>query len=318
MHVSLARICHLYYNEGLTQQQIATRLHLSRIKVSRLLQQARATGVVKIEIRYDGFFPELETALQERYGIEFIVSDSISGSKADLLSGLGATCADYLTRVLSPRDVVTVGWGTTMRSVAEHLTMEAPNVTFIPVVGGQANVGLDIHANSVAATMAANTGGRSEALFAPAVAESVAAREMLVESRPVKRILDMASHAPVCVFSLGAPFAPSSSLTMVGYYTPTDIETLRREGAACDVISTAYYNSAGERCSEEVSRRTVSLTEAQLRAIPHKICVAGGAEKHEAIRIALALGGLIDVMILDDQTANYLLSSKAARANEGA
>lgn len=314
MYTSLARICHLYYNEGLTQQQIASRLHLSRIKVSRLLQQARANGVVKIEIKYDGFFPELETELQQRYGIRFIVCDSVSGSKTDLLNALGATCADYLGRVLGPRDVVTVGWGTTMRSVAEHMTTEAPSVTFVPIAGGQANVGLDIHANAVAATMAQATGGRSEALFAPAVAESKQAREMLVESRSVRRILDQAAHAPVCVFSLGAPFAPYSSLTMVGFYTPNDIETLRRAGAACDLISAAYYNSAGERVSEEVSSRVVSLTVDQLRAIPHKICVAGGADKHEAIRIALSLGQMIDVMVLDDQTAHYLLNHRGNNA----
>ena len=310
MYTSLARICHLYYNEGLTQQQIASRLHLSRMKVSRLLQQARTSGVVKIDIKYDGFFPELEEQLGERYGIQFIVCDSISGSKADLLSALGTTAADYLGRILGPRDVVTVGGGTTMRSVAEHMTTEAPSVTFVPIVGGQANVGLHIHANSVAATMARATGGSSEALFAPAVAESKQARDMLVESRSVKRILDLAAHAPVCAFSLGAPFAPSSSLTMVGYYSPTDIETLRREGAACDLISMAYFNTAGERVSEGVSDRVVSLTVDQLRAIPHKICVAGGEEKYETIRIALGLGQYIDVMVTDDQTARYLLNHR--------
>jgi DNA-binding transcriptional regulator LsrR (DeoR family) len=307
---NLARICHLYYVEGLTQQQIAARLHLSRIKVSRLIQQARSTGVVKIEIKYDGFFPQLEQELQARYGAQFIVCDSLSGNGRDLSDSLGSAAAEYLSRILKPRDVVTVGWGTTMRSVATHMSCEERAVTFVPVVGGLANVGLDIHANQVAATMAENTGGHSEALFAPAVAESASARDVLLASRPVARVLDAAAHAPIAVFSLGAPFSPSSSLMMVGYYSPNDIETLRQAGAACDVISAAYYTSSGERCAEDISSRSVSITLEQLRDIPHKICVAGGTDKHEAIRIALELGTLIDVLVLDDQTAKYLLQAR--------
>ncbi|MGI5951241.1 MAG: sugar-binding transcriptional regulator [Brooklawnia sp.] len=310
MYASLARICHMYYNEGLTQQQIANRLHMSRIKVSRLLQQARTNGVVRIEIKYDNYYPDLENALQQEYGIQFIVADSVSDQPGDLRDSLGATAAEYLGRILGERDVVTVGWGTTMASVAEHLSSDTQSATFVPIVGGQANVGLDVHANSVAARMAANTGGRSEALFAPAVAESAEARQMLAESRPVARILNMAANAPICVFSLGAPFSPTSTITMIGYYTPTDIDMLRSEGAACDIISIAYYDPAGERCGVAVSSRTVSITEPQLRAIPHKVCVAGGPDKHEAIRIALDLGCYIDVMILDDRTARYLLGQQ--------
>lgn len=311
MYASLARICHMYYNDGLTQQQIANRLHMSRIKVSRLLQQARASGVVKIEIKYDGFFPELEEELHRRYGVQFVVADSVSDQSGDLLDSLGRTAAEYLGRVIGHRDVVTVGWGTTLGAVADHLSVDAPTATFVPIVGGQANVGLDMHANSIAARMATNTGGRSEALFAPAVAESVRVRQMLIESRPVARVLDMAANAPICVFSLGAPFSPSSTITMVGYYTPADINMLRNEDAACDIISTAYFTRDGKRCAEAVSSRTVSITEEQLRAIPHKVCVAGGADKHEAIRIALELGSYIDVMILDEKTARYLLSKGA-------
>jgi DNA-binding transcriptional regulator LsrR (DeoR family) len=312
--LSLARISHLYYNEGLTQQQIATRLSLSRIKVSRLLQQARETGVVRIDIKYDGFFPELEEDLHKRYGAQFIVCDWVSGNGADLLESLGVTAAEYLDRVLKPNDVVTLGWGTTMLSVAQHMAREERALTFVPIVGGQANVGLHIHANQIAATMAAATGGRAEALFAPAVAETPAARSMLLASRPVSRVLHLAAHANAAVFSLGAPFSPSSSLQMVGYYSANDIEALRRSGAACDVISTAYFNSDGDRCAEEISSRTVSITLEQLRRIPHKVCVAGGPDKHEAIRIALELGYLVDTMVLDNQTAKYLLQTKFKHA----
>jgi hypothetical protein len=52
MYVSPARIAHMYYEQGLTQQQIANETSLSRIRVSRILQQARVDGTVTITIDY--------------------------------------------------------------------------------------------------------------------------------------------------------------------------------------------------------------------------------------------------------------------------
>jgi DNA-binding transcriptional regulator LsrR (DeoR family) len=193
-----------------------------------------------------------------------------------------------------------------MLAVAENMAKQLPDVEFIPLVGGQAGVGLAIHANAIAALMARRTGGSAKAVFAPAVAESREARESLVKSAPVAPVLAAAAAADVCVFSLGAPFAPNSTLTQIGYYSQTDVDSLRRAGAACDLVSISFYDSDCVPCSEEVSAKTVSITGDQLRSIPLKVCVAGGADKREAIRIALLLGNVIDVMVVDDRTAAYL------------
>ena len=47
----LSRIAWMYYNDEMTQKEIADRLGLSRIKVLRLLKQAREEGIVEIKIK---------------------------------------------------------------------------------------------------------------------------------------------------------------------------------------------------------------------------------------------------------------------------
>ena len=47
----LVEISRLYYEEGLTQAEIAGRLDISRPAVSKLLAEARIRGIVKIEIK---------------------------------------------------------------------------------------------------------------------------------------------------------------------------------------------------------------------------------------------------------------------------
>ncbi|WP_028709429.1 sugar-binding transcriptional regulator [Propionicicella superfundia] len=307
MYITLARVSHMYYEQGMTQQQIADELNLSRMRVSRMLQQARAEGIVSITITYDGFFPHLERRLRALYpGTTFIVTDSLDGSDDGLKRSLGSATADYLQKVLTADSSVALGWGTTLREVARCLDDPMPGVRFIPLIGGQVHAGLDVHANSIAEAMAQNTGGSSMRIFAPAVAESAEARELLVSSAAVRGPLEEAAAADVCLFSVGSPFSPSTTIELVGYYTPADVETLRASGAACDLISISYFDHAGRNCCRELSDRTVSVSEDQLRAIPQKICVAGAADKHEAIKIALSLD-LVDVMILDDASARYLV-----------
>ena len=42
----MVRVCDLYYNQGISQQQIAKDLNLSRPTVSRVLALAREQGIV--------------------------------------------------------------------------------------------------------------------------------------------------------------------------------------------------------------------------------------------------------------------------------
>ena len=46
----MVRVCDLYYNQGISQQQIAKDLNLSRPTVSRVLALAKEQGIVKISI----------------------------------------------------------------------------------------------------------------------------------------------------------------------------------------------------------------------------------------------------------------------------
>ncbi len=307
MYVSTARVAHMYYELGMTQQNIANEVNISRIQVSRMLQQARVDGIVKISIDYGGYYPDLEGELAQRYeGIVFVVSDSVDGSDAAIKRSVGVTCAEYMARHLFDGTKVAVGWGTTLREVGEAFTTEAKGLVFVPVIGGQVGAGLDVHANSIAELCAQNSGGSALRMFAPAVAESKEARDVLAASQSVRNTLDEAATSQTILFSVGSPFGEFTTINKVGYFSDEEFANLQASGAACDIISIAYFDQAGKRCGTELSDRTVSISLDQLSAIPNKICAAGGKDKHQAISIALGLG-IIDVLVTDDATARFLL-----------
>lgn len=78
------RIARYYYLENLSQNEIAQIEQISRSKVSRLLERARANGLVNVEIKLPAnpLASTLEKRLQEELGLQqaIVVPASVSES----------------------------------------------------------------------------------------------------------------------------------------------------------------------------------------------------------------------------------------------
>jgi DNA-binding transcriptional regulator LsrR (DeoR family) len=67
----LERVALLYYEDDLTQEDVAARLSISRSKVVRLLQEARRTGIVQIRVLAPQHANrDLERRLETRFGLQ--------------------------------------------------------------------------------------------------------------------------------------------------------------------------------------------------------------------------------------------------------
>lgn len=175
---AMAEVARLYYVRELTQQQIADRLGVSRFKVLRLLEQARAEGVVRFEI--DEAVPvddELSQRLEERYGIAAVVVErDVARATAELLPSL-----------LDRSDVLGVAWGRTLAEIAESLPPGESGVPVVQICGAIDGVSPGARPTEVAARFAAWTGGSFHPLEAPAVADEHALRRAV---RPTTAIFD--------------------------------------------------------------------------------------------------------------------------------
>ncbi len=107
----LVKTARLYYEQSLTQAEIAERLRLSRPKVQRLLEQARSEGIAQISIRpIMGVFSEEERALEEQFGLReaVIVETSDYESQSTVAREVGAAAAEYLVRIIQPGDTLVI------------------------------------------------------------------------------------------------------------------------------------------------------------------------------------------------------------------
>src|ERR1700761_990228 len=105
--VLTASVARRYYLDGKSKIEIAEEFSLSRFKVARLLESARATGLVKIEISYPGEVDlVLSGRLQERYGLTHaVVVDTPEEDTASLRRHLGQAAAELLTEIVTPEGV---------------------------------------------------------------------------------------------------------------------------------------------------------------------------------------------------------------------
>lgn len=182
---ALAEVARLYYVRDLTQQQIAQRLGVSRFKVLRLLEQARAEGVVRFQI--DEPVPvidHLARGLEDRYGVAALVVER----------DLAGAVANLLPRLLRPADVLGVAWGKTLAGVARKLPELEAEVAVVQICGAIEGLVPGTGPTELAARFAAKAGGRFYPLEAPATADERALRRVV---RPTTAMFDKVSLALV-------------------------------------------------------------------------------------------------------------------------
>jgi deoxyribonucleoside regulator len=304
----ILKVLHLYYGHDLTQAEVARRLGFSRPKVSKLISEGRARGLVKIEIAEPaGNFTPLEIALEDRYGLtEALVVATKESRRATELAAGGAGAA-LLARLCTAESVLGLSWGVSLRALADALPGRAFNVRrVVPLVGGMGKAKIELHSNQICAAVAGKLGSEYLQLAAPAIARSAASRDELMDLPGIGDTLAEGAACDVAVAGIGG-ILPTSTMVEAGYFTLEEFLELKDRGAVGD-IACHFLDEAGEPCLPDLSARIVGVTPEQLREIPRSIGIATGAEKAPGVA-AVIRSGCIDTLVCDRGLAERLLET---------
>ncbi len=310
-HRLLYRIAQAYYIDGLTQQQIAKRLGLSRPKVSRLLSQAREGGIVHFTlVPPPSGLADLEHELEKKYDLTEVVIVSVSDPKdTDLVKReLGPLAAECLVRRIQGDEVIGIAWGMTIQALVDALSYERlPNVTIVQILGGLGSMGAREHSVELARSLARRLGAKLRLMPAPGIVSTPEAAQILRADRGIADALALAKGADIALVGIGI-LEPDTILLRDGtILTQEDIDLLREVEAVGD-IGLRYIDADGKPLDLEINKRMIGLTLEQIKAIPLVIGVAGGEAKDEGIRAALR-GDILDVLVTDQATAQKLLEA---------
>jgi deoxyribonucleoside regulator len=297
----------LYYQQDCTQQEIATRLNISRPQVSRLLQFAKEQGIVQVTIQHPNLCcAQLAEELVQCFGLKDAIV--VPGLKQrDLRPALGKVAADYLHQLVQDDQVIGLPWGFTMREMAKAL--QPKKVTGLKVVqlkGGVARLTEQTTTSQAVAEVATKLGGIPYFLPAPAFVDNRGLRDSLIQESTIAEILALGRKCEIAIFSIGRP-SSQSVLVQAGYFTSKQMDAMAQQGAVGD-ISSRYFTIEGTVFDPELDSRTIGITLAEIRQIPYAIAVAGGERYVPAILGAL-WGGYLNVLVTDDSAAQAILKA---------
>ncbi|GCF94395.1 DeoR family transcriptional regulator [Enterococcus florum] len=305
----LVEIASMYYEEGAKQSEVAKKFNISRSLVSKYLSKARDLGLVEIIIHDDLAHPYrmLEEKIMEQYGMKEVICIAPTGVEM-LNKRIGITAAKYLARILQPNQKIGVSAGTVVHEAAMNFSQknQMENLSFLPLVGGMGQQHMALQANVVCELFAKKCDGRAVELHAPITVDSAEAKRVFMEQSFIKNVFDEAKSVDVALVGIGG--LPAYS-TMTKTYLLADSDHLRTELSERKVTGDICYNfidKDGQLAECTWNERVLAINLDDLKKIPLRIGVSGGKEKSEGIRAALR-GGLVNVLITDEETAKKLL-----------
>jgi DNA-binding transcriptional regulator LsrR (DeoR family) len=307
MNKLMYKIAKAYYEDGLTQQEIARRFGLSRIKVSRLLNRARREKIVQITIQpVQVSNADLERRLEGAFDLqEAVIATCTEDTDEAVVNDLGPAAAQTLIRCLQGQETVGISWGRSLLSAVNALPkVNLPDVRIVQLVGGLGELDAQTHGAELARRVADTFGARLRLLHAPGLVKNKSVRDALVMDPQVCDTLELARRADIALVGIGV-LTPGSTLTQAGILNEEETADLRERGMVGD-IAMRFFDGEGVLIKAKADKRIISTELDDLRRIRRVIAVAGGKHKREAIRAVLR-GRLVDVLVTDQFTARDLL-----------
>ena len=312
----LSRVAWYYHHDGLTQHEVGRRLGLSRMKVSRLLEKGKRTGIIGITIhsKHRGCL-ELETRLRAAHALrEAIVIPALDpapgnapgnapgASVAQLNERLAQAAASYLMPFMGDQSLLAIGWGDTVtrtvnrlgyllgRTGASVVTLTGGVSTYVPMIGS-----LD---------PALAQAQRLYMIPSPLVVSNPSTASALMREPAVEEVLEIARTAAHALIGVGA-MDENASFVKGGYVSVEEMHRYREAGAVGDLLG-RFIDVRGRTLDLPIHDRIVGIDLEGLAGLPCLIAAAGGPQKTEAITAVLARG-ILDVLITDQHTASALL-----------
>ncbi|WP_262028108.1 sugar-binding transcriptional regulator [Microvirga sp. Mcv34] len=298
-----ARVAWLYFMEGMTQADIAEKLGMTRLRVNRMLVEARTSGLISITLNSRfATCVELEQILISEFGLKDAVIIPTPDDPDLVPVLLGQAAGEYLSNFLETNRVkgLGLGWGATLRETIRNTRPgRYPDLCVNSMMGGLTH-GLELNTFETASSLANRLNAECQYLAAPIYAGSPASRDIILSQDVFREAFERISANDVAVLSIGDLSLRS---LLIRYGLPRDVPTdeLLALGAVGDILG-QFYDAEGHVIDHPLNLRAIALPLSELSRIPTVVLASGGRNKIPAIAAALK-AHLASVVICDETTA---------------
>jgi DNA-binding transcriptional regulator LsrR (DeoR family) len=299
------RAAWMYYIEQRTQSEIADLLKIGRVTVVRLLAEARERNEVKVVIESElAELVRLERALETGLGLEQAIVAPAADAD-DAYAAISAATGVYLSETVQSGQRVGVGWGRTLYGSLPHITKRTlENFEVISLLGGIIEA-RRFNPTEFAWQFAQIFRGDAWLIPAPAVVDSEATKDALVDRCGLDSLFNRAESLDMALLSVGA-LTPDTTSHQVGLISLADYEGLIAAGAVGDVL-TNFIDADGALVDHPINRRSISAGLDRILSARRRVVASGGPDKIVAMRAAFR-AVRPHVLITDEHTARKLIA----------
>lgn len=307
----LADLARAYYLENQSKVEIAQRFGISRFQVARLLDEARASGVVSIEI-LDPRRPRSsrESHLADLLGVESVrIADAGVRAEAGFLERFGVAVLTELVERIRPGMTVGIAWSRTLDAAARTLPA-IPPCDLVQLTGA-----FEVPGSSTFMRMLLQLdrhgGVATYPLYAPLVVDEPATAEDLRRQPVIAATLERANHLDLAALAIGAWSAGESS---VWDEVSADLRRACDRARVRAEFSGILVDEDGEVVHTPLDRRTIGVDLDQLRRAPQVVGFAHGPARARAVRAGVATG-VFSSIVVDEDLASALEAPAGSRAS---
>jgi len=330
------------YEGGMTQNEVARQLNLTRNQVVTLLQELRKRGLLEVKLRIPRALEweqHVIAAYEKNYGlrdVRIVIDTSASSEETktnslpldifkevSAIQAVGEEAAQYIRNIVPNGEVIGVGGGRTMLAMASELPDEM--FEWLRIFPLSAGGPIQVTANSVVAAIAAKCidQDKTEAhgLYVPpltirSIDESEKEKEFYLSRQEIREVYEAAHNINIALIGISSLTTEVSRQRTAEYLKADDalIMNTIEQGAVGNILQ-QFFDAEGNLVDCQLSHRNLAVPLEHLRQFaaefPAKrvIALASGKDKCEAVRAAIK-GRLFNVLITDTTIAEFLLSKR--------
>lgn len=289
-----------YYLDNMTQQRISELLGISRMRVIKLLDKARNTGVIQFKIRQDSVSRmHMEKQLAETYQLKDTFVVPTPPSEISTNENIARAAAMYISDRLESNTFINMGYGDTPSRILNNLATMAEHPLSVVSLTGGVSYYLPNNMSSI-------FNAKLYLIPSPLLVSSKDVVDAIRNEASVNEISRMVQLSSLSVVGIGA-ISENATIINSGILSKNDLLYLQMKGAVGDVLC-HFVDKDGNLVETNIEDRLISTPLETLRSLNNVIGVAAGEEKVDAIKAVLK-GGYLDILITDESTAMKLIDS---------
>lgn len=310
--VLAARVARQYYLEGISKIEIADRLGISRFRVARLLDSARESGLVRIEIGLPGGVLDagLSAELCSVFALRQAFVFNFPEDGSPLRQRLGEAAGQVLMDLIKPGDVLGLTWSRTLSGLTAALT-QLPPCPIVQLTGAVPPPdGRDLL--ELVRSVARVGGGPAHVFYAPMLLDDAQAAAAIRRQGDVAEAFTLIPSVTIAVAAVGA-WGPGLS-TLYDAITAAEREAMAALGVHAELAG-VFIGADGRPLATPLDSRMIVTPAALFTQIPFILAVAYDAAKSAAVQAAIR-GGLVHGLVTHTSLARSLL--RLADSRDGA